>query len=63
MIGDTQFLPGYCVLLGYPKVRSPSDLTMVGRLGFLRDMTLIGDVIMSVCEPDRVRYQIPGNTG
>lgn len=62
VIGDTQFLPGYCVLLGDPKVRSLNDLTVAARLDFLKDMTLIGDVIMSACEPDRVNYEILGNT-
>jgi diadenosine tetraphosphate (Ap4A) HIT family hydrolase len=62
VIGDTQFLPGYCVLLGYPKVRSLNDLSVAERLDFLKDMTIIGDVIMSVCKPDRVNYEILGNT-
>jgi diadenosine tetraphosphate (Ap4A) HIT family hydrolase len=62
VIGDTHFLPGYCVLLGYPKVRSLNDLSVAERLDFLKDMTIIGDVIMSVCKPDRVNYEILGNT-
>lgn len=62
VIGDTQFLPGYCVLLGYPRVRSLNDLSVDERLVFLKDMTILGDVIMSVCNPDRVNYEILGNT-
>jgi len=62
VIGDTQFLPGYCVLLGYPKVGSLNDLPVGRRLDFLQDMTLVGDAIMSVCKPDRINYEILGNT-
>ena len=31
VIGDNQFLPGYCVLLGYPKADSLNELTLADR--------------------------------
>ncbi|MDF2801471.1 MAG: hypothetical protein K0S61_1374 [Anaerocolumna sp.] len=62
VIGDTQFLPGYCVLLGYPKVFSLNDLSPSERTDFLMDMTLIGDAIMEVYKPIRINYEILGNT-
>jgi len=61
VFGDTQFLPGYCVLLGYPKVFSLNDLSIVDRTVFLTDMTLIGDAITSVFNPLRINYDILGN--
>ncbi len=62
VIGDTQFLPGYCVLLGYPKVFSLNDLSLSERMDFLKDMSLIGDAIMELCKPIRINYEILGNT-
>jgi diadenosine tetraphosphate (Ap4A) HIT family hydrolase len=62
VICDTQFLPGYCILLGYPKVGSINDLSFKLRSEFLTDMTIIGDAVLSVCKPLRINYDILGNT-
>ena len=62
VIGDPQFLPGYCVLLAYPKVNSLNDLDIKQREAFLIDMSLIGDCITDACEPIRINYDILGNT-
>ena len=62
VLADTQFLPGYCILLRYPKVRSLNELGTVPRLLFLREMSLVGDAIADVCQPLRVNYEILGNT-
>lgn len=51
VIGDNQFLPGYCVLLGYPKADSLNELTLTQRSQYLLDMTLTGDAIIKVCHP------------
>lgn len=61
VIGDTQFLPGYCLLLAVPPVTRLTDLPMPQRLEFLRDMALLGEAIESVCAPARVNYEIAGN--
>ena len=45
VIGDTQFLPGYCVLLASPKVGQLSDLPLGARGRFLLDMSLLGEAI------------------
>ncbi|WP_175639157.1 HIT family protein [Metabacillus schmidteae] len=62
VIGDTQFLPGYCVLLAYPKVDNLNDLTIEQRSNYLIDMSLIGDAIQSVCNPRRLNYSMYGNS-
>jgi len=63
VIGDTQFLPGYCVLLASPRVDELNDLTLDQRSDFLLDMTLLGDAIAAVCAPIvRLNYAILGNT-
>lgn len=62
VIGDTQFLPGYCLLLGVPKVHDLTDLPLPARLEFLGDMSLLGEAVALVCQPHRINYEIFGNT-
>jgi diadenosine tetraphosphate (Ap4A) HIT family hydrolase len=61
VIGDTQFLPGYCLLLAAPQVEQLSDLPFAERGVYLQDMSLLGEAIMCVCRPLRVNYEILGN--
>ncbi|WP_078382238.1 HIT family protein [Sutcliffiella halmapala] len=61
-IGDTQFLPGYCVLLPSKPFGSLEELEFKQRSEFLFDMSLIGEAILKVCSPRRVNYSIYGNT-
>lgn len=62
VIGDTQFLEGYCVLLAYPQVYQLNDLSPKKRAEFLFDMSLLGDAIQAVYQPRRLNYSILGNT-
>lgn len=62
VLADTQFLPGYCVLLACPKAGTLNDLDIESRLLFLREMSLVGDAITEVCQPLRINYEILGNT-
>ncbi|WP_257351226.1 HIT family protein [Pseudalkalibacillus decolorationis] len=62
VIGDTQFLPGYCLLLPFKKVDSLNDLSVKQREEYLLDGSLIGDTIQYVCNPIRINYSIYGNT-
>ncbi len=64
VIGDTQFLPGYCLLLAAPRVDHLSDLPMKPRTEFLLDMSLLGEAIEAACRSHglvRVNYEILGN--
>ncbi|GAA5345717.1 diadenosine tetraphosphate (Ap4A) HIT family hydrolase [Planifilum fimeticola] len=61
VIGNTQFLPGYCLLLAYPRVESLNRLSLERRQDFLLDMSLIGEAVEQVCRPKRVNYSIYGN--
>jgi diadenosine tetraphosphate (Ap4A) HIT family hydrolase len=61
VIGDVQFLPGYCLLLADPVVASLNDLTDSRRADFLRDMGRLGDAILQVTSADRINYEILGN--
>ena len=62
VIGDVQFLPGYCVLLADPVVSSINDLGRKERGQFLEDMVSIGDAILQVTGAYRINYEILGNS-
>ena len=62
VIGDVQFLPGYCLLLADPVVSSLNDLDAASRAEFLRDMTRLGDAILQVTSAERINYEILGNS-
>ena len=67
VIGDVQFLPGYCVLLtDRPAAERLSDLPAVERRAFLGSMDLLGQAVETVCgarDPQfrRVNLEILGN--
>jgi diadenosine tetraphosphate (Ap4A) HIT family hydrolase len=67
VMGDTQFLPGYCVLLSdVDGADHLSDLPRAARADFLMDMSLLGEAVMSACnslDPSlrRINYEILGN--
>jgi len=61
VISDSQFLPGNCILLGYPRTGCLNDLSLEKRVDFLVDMSLIGDAISAVCQPLCINYDILGN--
>ena len=61
VIGDVQFLLGYCLLLPDPVVPSLNDLSLEGREAYLRDMVRIGDAVLQVTGARRINYEILGN--
>jgi len=62
VMGDVQFLQGYCLLLPDPVVPSLNDLSGDSRAAFLRDMALLGDAILEVTGAQRMNYEILGNS-
>lgn len=68
VIGDTQFLPGYCLLLSdVENANHLSDLPLTARTQFLTDMALLGEAVFAACNGDdphfrRINYEILGNT-
>jgi diadenosine tetraphosphate (Ap4A) HIT family hydrolase len=61
VLGDTQFLPGYCLLLAVPHAVHLTDMPVERRVEFLRDMSLLGEAVQIVCRPSRINYEIAGN--
>ncbi|MDI2124888.1 HIT family protein [Yinghuangia seranimata] len=68
VVGDVQFLPGYCVLLADdPAVTRLSDLPRSRRAAFLSDMDALGEAVERACarlDPAfrRINLEILGNT-
>jgi len=61
VLGDSQFLRGYSLLLPDPVVPTLNDLNLEERSRFLLDMTLIGDALKSVTGAVRMNYEMLGN--
>ena len=61
VLGDPQITRGYCLLLPDPVVPHLNALIDEEREQFLRDMTLLGDVVLAVTGADRINYEILGN--
>ncbi len=62
VLGDVQFLPGYALLLPDPVVADLNALTMIQRVNFLQDMTILGDALLAVTGASRINYEILGNS-
>ena len=62
VLGDVQFLPGYCLLVADPVVASLNDLDGARRAKFLRDMARVGDAILQITSAERINYEILGNS-
>ena len=61
VLGDVQFLPGYCLLLADPVVADLNALCPAGRHQFLSDMTAVGDALLAHTKAVRINYEILGN--
>lgn len=62
VMGDVQFLPGYCLLLPVPVVPSLNDLDVEARSIYLLDMARIGDAVLQATGALRMNYEILGNS-
>ena len=66
VIGDTQHLPGYSLLLtDDPMVDHLTDLDWERRKQFLFDLSLIGEAVQRACREGglrRINYEVLGNT-
>ncbi|MBH3426444.1 HIT family protein [Pseudomonas alkylphenolica] len=62
VMGDVQFLEGYCLLLPDPVVPSLNDLDPAARATYLLDMARLGDAVLQATGALRMNYEILGNT-
>jgi diadenosine tetraphosphate (Ap4A) HIT family hydrolase len=61
VLGDTQFLRGYSLLLADPVVPDLNSLDEERRRLFLRDMAILGDALLETTDAFRINYEILGN--
>ncbi len=62
VLGDSQFLRGYTLLLPDPVVGDLNALTGRARAQFLLDMAVIGDALLEHTSAWRINYEILGNS-
>ena len=61
VLGDAQFLKGYCLLLPDPVVAHLNDFSGETRKQFLDDMAALGDAVLAVTGALRINYEMLGN--
>lgn len=61
VLGDAQFLRGYCLLLPDPVVAHLNDFIGETRRQFLDDMAALGDAVLAVTGALRINYEMLGN--
>ncbi|MEW2498202.1 diadenosine tetraphosphate hydrolase [Streptomyces nodosus] len=67
VIGDTQHLPGYCLLLYAGCANHLTDLPRAERALFLLDLSLLGEAVQMACGKHdeqfrRLNYEVLGNS-
>lgn len=68
VIGDTQHLPGYCLLLYAGNANHLTDLSRDERGRFLLDLSLLGEAVEEACRKHdpvgyrRLNYEVLGNS-
>jgi diadenosine tetraphosphate (Ap4A) HIT family hydrolase len=67
VIGGTQHLPGYCLLLYAGRAEQLTDLPRDERAAYLLDLSLLGEAVQDACarldgEFLRVNYEVLGNS-
>ncbi|MSR11025.1 MAG: hypothetical protein EXR84_04400 [Gammaproteobacteria bacterium] len=61
VLGDVQFLRGYCLLLPDPVVADLNAMAPAARTVFLQEMSIIGDVLLQITGAARINYEMLGN--
>ena len=62
VLGDSQFIFGYTLLLPDPVVDDLNELKGSQRTNYLNDMALIGDALLECTNAYRINYEILGNS-
>ena len=61
VLGDVQFVRGYCLILPDPVVADLNQLKTDDRKTFLYEMSIVGDVLLEITPAQRINYEIIGN--
>ncbi|MGW4352565.1 HIT family protein [Nocardia sp. NPDC004582] len=67
VIGSTQHLPGYCLLIHDGTADQLTDLPRPARVAFMQDLVILGEAVEQACrtaDPDfwRINYEVLGNS-
>lgn len=62
VIGDVQFLRGYCLLLPDPVVPDLNALDKEKRQTYLYEVSVVGDALLDRTDAYRINYEILGNS-
>jgi diadenosine tetraphosphate (Ap4A) HIT family hydrolase len=62
VLGDVQFLPGYCLLLADPIAPDLNALSAEQRKTFLYEMSVIGDALMVILDAYLINYEVLTNS-
>ena len=61
VLGSAQFLRGYALVVPDPVVSDLNALSMQARSELLREVTIVGDALLSLTDALRINYEILGN--
>lgn len=61
VMGDVQFLEGYCLILADPVVDDLNAMDVETRAIFQKEMGQVGDALLAVTQAKRINYEILGN--
>ncbi|MBQ0798392.1 MAG: hypothetical protein KBT63_03845 [Porticoccaceae bacterium] len=61
VLGSSQFLSGYCLILPDPVVSDLNQLSASDRKTLLYEMTVVGDALLEITGAVRINYEILGN--
>lgn len=61
VLGDVQFVSGYCLLLPDPVVPHLNAMEAESRRLFLHEMALVGDALLQITGAVRINYEMLGN--
>jgi len=61
IMGASQVLRGYCLLLPYSVPPHLNGMEMDERVAFLKEMSLVGESILKVVSAVRINYEMLGN--
>lgn len=61
VMGDVQFVKGYCLILPDPVVPDLNHMSIDERVTFLGEMSIVGDALLELTNACRINYEILGN--
>lgn len=61
VLGDSQFYKGYTLLLSKTHCTELHHLDIQTRFDFLHEMAIVAEAVYTVCQPQKINYELLGN--